>query len=569
MRLFHTLCLLVVATGVLIAGCKKSDHHDPSSSVYIIKAFTFTRTLNTGLTVDVDGVIGKDTISVLVPPGIQLTRLVPTITYQGASLSPADKTPQDFSTPVRYTVTAQNGMLHTWVVVVRNQSTDKSIISFQLRPQENPGLSTTINGIITNDTITVPYSGPLPLSGLTPYVTYTGVRLSPNSGEKKDFTQPVFYNVTAEDGSIKEYRVSVVQNKLLYIGSDDGNLYAIDASTGVQCWKFSMGGSIRSSPTLAAGTVYVGSGNGYLYAVDSATGSLKWRHGFSQPVYSCPTVSGGSVFVYCAANLVSLDTATGNVNWQYYTNDLVNVVESPTVANGMVYVSTYLGSFSVGAINVTTGKLVWGYQSGGLGRSNPAVVNGVVYAGQEGYTVVALDAFNGAEKWHYYNREHGGSTSPTVAAGKVFSGDFDGSIYALDSATGALQWNFASNGIQYMGYQSATGITVGLWSSPVYANGIVFAGNNDGENYAINAATGRSAWIWYLDGLSANPAATQATVANGTVFFGTTGGQVMAMDAASGVVKWTFQTNRAVYSGACVVGIDGTVYHPGESGDTQ
>ncbi|GAA3927617.1 PQQ-binding-like beta-propeller repeat protein [Chitinophaga oryziterrae] len=74
-----------------------------------------------------------------------------------------------------------------------------------------------------------------------------------------------------------------------------------------------------------------------------------------------------------------------------------------------------------------------------------------------------------------------------------------------------------------MGYQDATGITVGLWSSPVYANGIVFAGNNDGENYAINAATGRSAWT-YGNTLSEHPAATQATVANGIVFFGTSSG---------------------------------------------
>jgi eukaryotic-like serine/threonine-protein kinase len=294
---------------------------------------------------------------------------------------------------------------------------------------------------------------------------------------------------------------------------------------------------------------------------------LKWKYGFSQPVYSCPTVSGGAVYVYCAANLVCLDTATGALKWQYYTNDLVNSVQSPTVANGLVYQSTLLGSFTVGALNAATGTLVWSYR-GGICRSNPAVVNGVIYTGDEGYTLVALDAGTGVVKWRYYHRDHGGSTSPTVAAGKVFIGDYDGSIYAFDSAAGTLQWKFASNGIQYMGYQNATGITVGLWSSPVYANGIVFAGNNDGENYAINATTGKSAWTWG-NTLSANPAATQATVANGIVIFGTTTGQVLALDAASGGVKWTFQTKAGVYSGACIVGADGTVWHPGESGDTQ
>jgi outer membrane protein assembly factor BamB len=58
-------------------------------------------------------------------------------------------------------------------------------------------------------------------------------------------------------------------------------------------------------------------------------------------------------------------------------------------------------------------------------------------------------------------------------------------------------------------------------------------------------------------------------VANGIVFFGTGTGQVLALDAASGGVKWTFQTKAGVYSGACIVGADGMVWHPGESGDTQ
>lgn len=566
MHLSRSLCLFVIATSVLLACCKKSDHNIPSSD-HDIKTFNFSVAQNTGLTQNITGVVGADTIKVAVPKGTNLTHLVPTITYQGANLSPASMAAEDFSAPVRYTVTAPDGSSHTYVVIVKYMSTDKAITSFQLRPQDNPGLSVTINGLITGDTIIVPYSGSLPMNSLTPYITYTGVQLSPNSGVKTDFSQPVIYTVSAEDGSGTAYHVFFTLNKLVYIGSDDGNLYAIEAATGVQRWKFGTGGAIRSSPTLAAGTIYVGSGDGNLYAIDSATGLLKWNHRFGQPVYSCPTVSGGAVYVYCAANLVSLDTATGSVKWQYYTADLVNSVESPTVANGKVYLSTATGNFTIGAVNAATGTLIWSYQ-GGIGRSNPAVVNGVVYAADEGNKLVALDAGTGAVKWQYFDRNFGSGTAPTVAAGKVFIGAYDGAIYAFDSAAGTFLWKFASNGIQYMGYQSATGITVGLWSGPVYANGIVYGGNNDGENYAINATTGKSAWTWG-NGLSEHPAATQATVANGIVYFGTGSGQVLAMDGASGAVKWTFQTNGGVYSGACIAAADGLVWHPGESGDTQ
>lgn len=565
MRLLRPLYLIVVATAVLTTGCRKHKNDAPSPD-HFIKTFTFTASQNAGLFLDIVGVVGADTIKVAVTKGTSLTHLIPLITYQGTTLSPASGLAQDFSAPVRYTVTAQDGSTHTYVVVVSYLSSDKAITSFQLRPQENPGLNATINGIIYGDSIIVPYSGPLPVSGLTPYITYTGTQLSPGSGVKTDFTQPVSYTVTAEDGSGTLYRVFVTPNKLLYIGSDDGYLYALEAATGLQHWKFHTGGVIRSSPTVAAGTVYVGSGDGNLYAIDSATGLQKWKHGFSQPVYSCPTVSGGAVYIYCAANLLSLDTATGIAKWQYATGDLTNNIESPTVANGMVYLSTFDGNFTVGAVDATTGTLVWGYH-GGIGRSNPAVVNGVVYAGDEGNKLVALDAGTGTLKWRYYDGNFGSGTSPTVAAGKVFIGAYDGSIYAFDGAAGTLQWKFASNGIQYMGYQN-DGITVGMWSSPVYANGIVFGGNNDGENYAINAITGKSAWI-YGNALSEHPASTVATVANGVVFFGTGSGQVLAMDAATGSVKWTFPTNGGVYSGACITGADGLVRHPGDSGDMQ
>lgn len=566
MQLILLLSLLVIAACAFFAGCKRDKEPDPVP-LYYIETFKFAADKNPGLVFDVSGSVSGDTIRVLLAPGTDLKNLVPTITYKGASMSPVNGVAMDFSLPVHYTITAQNGNRRSYVVIVRHLSTEKAITGFQLRSQENPGLTATISGVISGDTIVVPYSGTLSLNNLIPYITYSGTQLAPNSGVAMDFRQPVEYAVSAEDGTIRRYKVFVTRNKVLYIGSDDGNLYALDAGSGSLRWKFNTGGSVRSSPALADGVVYVGSGDGYMYAIDSATGVLKWKYRFYNAVNSNPVVSGGVVYFNCADKLYALNAATGALKWQLNTGDQANTVASPTVVNGKVYVSTLIGSFSVGAVDALTGQLLWSYQ-GGICRSNPAVVNGVVYIGGEWYKLIALDAGTGAVKWQYADQNYGGSTSPTVAAGKVFIGGYDGSIYAFDSAAGTLQWKFASNGIKYMGYQSAIGITVGLWSSSVYADGILFAGNNDGENYAINANTGSAAWI-YGNTLSANPAATQATVANGIAFFGTVGGDVVALDAATGNLKWKFKTMGGVYSGACVVSVDGVIARPGGTGDTQ
>lgn len=56
---------------------------------------------------------------------------------------------------------------------------------------------------------------------------------------------------------------------MAYVGSSDGNLYAMDATTGKDHWSFPTGGRVYSSPTVAAGVAYVGSADGNLYAVQT------------------------------------------------------------------------------------------------------------------------------------------------------------------------------------------------------------------------------------------------------------------------------------------------------------
>jgi len=54
----------------------------------------------------------------------------------------------------------------------------------------------------------------------------------------------------------------------IYIGSDDGKLYALDADNGAMLWEFQTGDKIISSPAVADGVVYVGSYDGTLYAIE-------------------------------------------------------------------------------------------------------------------------------------------------------------------------------------------------------------------------------------------------------------------------------------------------------------
>jgi len=52
----------------------------------------------------------------------------------------------------------------------------------------------------------------------------------------------------------------------VYVGSFDTNVYALNAETGTKLWSYTTGSVVFSSPAVANGVVYVGSDDGNVYA---------------------------------------------------------------------------------------------------------------------------------------------------------------------------------------------------------------------------------------------------------------------------------------------------------------
>ena len=132
-----------------------------------------------------------------------------------------------------------------------------------------------------------------------------------------------------------------VVDGVVYFGSDDNNVYALDASTGSELGSFGTGDVIRSSPTVVDGVLYVGSNDNHVYAVDTSTGRELWSHDTEDWVQYSPVVSDGVVYFKARADgdqrLHAVDAHSGDVLW---------VSEMPypyidrfalTVAGGKVY----------------------------------------------------------------------------------------------------------------------------------------------------------------------------------------------------------------------------------------
>jgi outer membrane protein assembly factor BamB/pimeloyl-ACP methyl ester carboxylesterase len=306
------------------------------------------------------------------------------------------------------------------------------------------------------------------------------------------------------------YSAPAVTNGVVYVGSLDNNVYALDAATGAKIWNYTTGSQVYSSPAVADGKVYVGSSDYKVYCLNAATGALIWNYTTSGRVGSSPAVSDDRVFVGSDDNNVyCLNAATGALIWNYTTGG--DVFSNPAVADGKVYVGSK--DDKIYCLNAVDGALLWNYTTGNDVLSSPAVANGRVFVGSNDKNFYCLDAATGAKIWNYTTSGDLLYSSPAVADDKVYMGSPDKNVYCLNAADGALIWNYTTGSF--------------LVSSPAVADGRVYVGSDDKKVYCLNAATGALIWN-YITGsaIESSPA-----VANGVVYIGSYDKKVYAFSA--------------------------------------
>jgi len=307
----------------------------------------------------------------------------------------------------------------------------------------------------------------------------------------------------------------VIQNKTLYFGGDDGNIYAVDADNGHQIWKRETGGPVASTPAVLDGIVYATSYDGKLYALNAETGAAKWKfstggerrfeakgiHGFKPKdqtiadpfdvFLSSPVVAQSTVYFGSGdGNLYAVDAISGELRWKFKTGDVVH--SSPAFANGTLFFGSWDSYFY--AVDAVTGKEKWRFHGGedalihnqvGF-QSSPAVVDGVVYVGCRDSNLYALDAATGREKWRVFNDLSWVITSPAVVQGKVYFATSDSSLYhVVDAATGKPILRQQSKAF--------------MFSSPTVVGDVVLIGVLNGTLEARDLKTGELLWDYQTE----------------------------------------------------------------------
>jgi outer membrane protein assembly factor BamB len=324
---------------------------------------------------------------------------------------------------------------------------------------------------------------------------------------------------------------------VLYVGSDDGNLYALDAVTGAERWRFAANDALSSSPAIADGVVYIGSGSGTLYAVDAASGEERWQAPGAR-ANAAPAAMNGVVFTGGEdGNLYSFDAASGTENWRAPLGAAAS--RSASVAGEMVFIGSADGILH--AIDVANGEERWQFQTAGGTLGTVAIIDGVVYQCTfegDANALYAVDATTGEEIWRFASESGDAVWLPVVHDGEVYVGSDDGNVYALDAANGQERWRFSSGD--------------GVNATPTLAGGILYAASQDRNLYALDAASGEELWRFALDGgVDKGP-----IISNGVAYVGTNVGTLYAIGESTG--------NASPVSASAVDDASGQIAAPGE-----
>ena len=364
---------------------------------------------------------------------------------------------------------------------------------------------------------------------------------------------------------------SMFRHDLLHSGATGNNTML---PQGQVQWTFSASGPIYSSPAVVDGVVYFGSRDGKMYALNAASGSELWEYQTGSWVDSSPTVTGGIVYFGSHdGNLYALDARTGRKIWSFHTVYVID--SSPAVAGGVVYFGS--ADWHLYALDALTGKKLWAFKASVNGvDSSPVVANGIVYFEAGDSWIYGLRADNGQFRLHF--KAYNVASSPAIDGKIVYFCDSFGTLSAVDGLARSRWYdygNFKGVWVQLWGMGVAPKpppISGSLWSTPLGYNPIisspVVSDNKlyvgaDNDLVAVDTENEKPLWSFQTGGrVNSSPA-----VVENTVYVGSEDGRIYAIDATSGQELWHVVTGAqidsspALANGILYVGsFDGKMY---------
>lgn len=293
-------------------------------------------------------------------------------------------------------------------------------------------------------------------------------------------------------------------NGLVYIGSYDCNLYALDPEDGEVAWKFQSGGGVVSRPLVVDETVIFGAEDGLVYGVDAETGAMRWSCRTGRAVRSSPRLIDGNVIIGSDdGQIYALEPETGDIVWRHRA--WAPVRSSATAARELLVIGSDDGTLY--ALRPEDGTVAWKQHCGGPVRAIPAIDGERIVVPSWSGLINSFTSSKGVRAW----QQHLGSqvaASPAVREGTIVLGMADGALLGLQSSDGSTRWT-----IRYANQITSTallGETVGV------------VGTIDGDCLAFRIEDGELVWKHHI----ASAIVSTPTRAEDTIIIGSLDGSI-------------------------------------------
>lgn len=330
----------------------------------------------------------------------------------------------------------------------------------------------------------------------------TVAAFEPDSGERvwevnfAEFPDEGYFSFLANlwsDGiSAKISGGLAVAYETVYFGTEDGEVFALEAKTGELKWRTSVKGEVLAAPAVDENVVVVNTGGGVMFALDAETGEEKWKYDSEVPALSLrgvsgPTTAGGGAIIGTANGKVAVALLeSGQIAWEQTVatpsgatelDRIVDIDGQPLVVAGVIHVISYDGTLA--AVELRSGRVIWKREYRSFRRLT--LSGNTLYAVDNNSNVYSLDRRNGIEKWSQGGLKRRNLTAATPIGDYLVVGDRYGFLHWLDQEDGTIVSRMDIGGDDE---------DEGIYAAPVAEGNVLYTQTRSGEFIAIQMPEG-------------------------------------------------------------------------------
>jgi outer membrane protein assembly factor BamB len=269
----------------------------------------------------------------------------------------------------------------------------------------------------------------------------------------------------------------------VFLGTENGDVFALDAETGELIWQAKIKGEVITAPAIDSGILVVNSASGVLKGFDANTGDEIWKVEQDVPALtlrgiSTPVIASGGVLVGSGKGELGVyilekgqagwTTEVGEATGSTELQRVIDVDSAPVVFGDKVYAISARGNLV--AIELNSGRILWKRQYSSY-RQIAVHRNDIFITNTRGH-IYALNRINGIERWSNVELTNRSVTGPAVVDDYVVVGDFEGYLHWLNQETGEIVSRHHVD-------------SSGIYSTPTVVDDIMYSQSRDGDLQVI------------------------------------------------------------------------------------